>query len=433
MSSGGTSAIAPKKQRNYAVDFWRFFATLAVCWGHLGSVGFRFTEGGVNYPDSTLLTGGPVLGVFLVFTGYFLMKSYESKKRRGLLDGKTPSQNALSYLKTRYLGLWPALFMGLLFGLIVGGIGAYTGLWHGKLFSVGEEFNGIQDIIAGINTTILQWFGLDATGILGDTGWAFSWNSPLWYISAIFVGGYLMYYLLCKNEDLTRGLICPLIIITCPAVWAMGGGVGMNDRGALFLGFMENALVFGTWGIALGVFLYRPYEALRKMKLTEKGKKWLTVLAVLCSAWLIFICIFGIDGFYTATASDGESRINSEMYVDLVVCVTMAFAVANQDYLTQKVFNRPIFGKLGEFSLYFFIVHIHIINVVCGLIGGENVTTSLQYYGVLLIVIVASAICGYLLMLICKKLIQPALYKLDANIQAAIKRGEEERAQKAEA
>ena len=58
------------------------FATLAVCWGHMGSVGFRFV-GGVFYPESTLLTSGPVLGVFLVFTGYFLMKSYEGKNSKG--------------------------------------------------------------------------------------------------------------------------------------------------------------------------------------------------------------------------------------------------------------------------------------------------------------------------------------------------------------
>lgn len=246
--------LAGKKPRNYAVDFWRFFATLAVCWGHMGSVGFRFV-GGVFYPESTLLTSGPVLGVFLVFTGYFLMKSYEGKKLKGLNEGKTPSQLALTYLKSRYIGLWPALFMGTLFGFIMSFIGAYTGLWHGKLFMVGEEFNGVKDIFAALNTTALQWFGLDSTGILSDTGWAFQWNSPLWYISAIFVGGYFLYYLLCKNEDLTRGLIVPIIVIVCPCVWALNGSLSMNDRSVLFLGIFDNALAFGTWGTALGIFL----------------------------------------------------------------------------------------------------------------------------------------------------------------------------------
>ena len=91
------------------------------------------------------------------------MKSYEGKKLKGLNEGKTPSQLALTYLKSRYIGLWPALFMGTLFGFIMSFIGAYTGMWHGKLFMVGEEFNGVKDIFAALNTTALQWFGLDST------------------------------------------------------------------------------------------------------------------------------------------------------------------------------------------------------------------------------------------------------------------------------
>ncbi|MCD8120481.1 MAG: acyltransferase family protein [Lachnospiraceae bacterium] len=414
-----------KKQRNYAVDFWRMFATLAVCWGHMGSVGFRFTSGGVNYPSSTLLTEGPVLGVFLVFTGYFMMKSFEGKKLRGLNDGKSASSLALTYLKTRYLGLWPALFIGTLFGYLMCMAGSLTGLWHGKLLTVGEDFNGIKDIIASLNSTILQWFGLDSTGILADTGYSFSWNAPMWYISAIFVAGYLFYYLLCKNEDLTRGLIVPLVVIICPCMWAMSD-LSMNDRGygALAFGMFDNALVFGSWGTALGIFLYRPYEALRKMKIGEKGKRWLTVIHVILAAWLVYICIAGLDGLYITS---DEIRINSEMYVDLVVAVTMIFAVANQDYLTQKVFNHKIFGTLGEFSLYFFIVHIHVINLVCGLVGGENVTTSWQYYLCLLAVIILSCILGFICQVICKKGIQPLLYKLDNAIQTCTRNGQIER------
>ncbi|MFR1477935.1 MAG: hypothetical protein ACLSB9_20775 [Hydrogeniiclostridium mannosilyticum] len=49
-------------------------------------------------------------------------------------------------MKSRYIGLWPALFMGTLFDFIMSFIGAYTGL-YGKLFMVGEEFNGVKDIL----------------------------------------------------------------------------------------------------------------------------------------------------------------------------------------------------------------------------------------------------------------------------------------------
>lgn len=417
-----TSIAKAKKPRNYAVDFWRFFATLAVCWGHFNAVGFRFTEGGVNYPQGLPFQNGEVLGIFLIFTGYFMMKSYENKKLRGQLEGKTPAQNALSYLKSRFVGLWPALFMGVLFGFVLSSIGTYTGLWHGHLLTTGEEFNGLPDIIAAINTSVLQFAGLDATGLLSDTGYAYQWNSPLWYISAIFVGGYFLYYALCKNEDLTRGFIVPAIMIICPSVWAMSGTLSMNDRTTLFLGLFDNAIAFGCWGMAMGIFLYRPYEAVRKMKLTAKGKNILTVLHVICAAWLIYLSVMGIDGFY-ATSSDPEVRINSEMYIDLVVCVTMLFSIANQDWLTQKVFGHKIFGTLGKFSLYYFIVHIIVINIVCGLVGGENVTTAAEYYQWLIVVNVACVILGIIMQFICEKIITPLINKLNANIDAAIERG----------
>ena len=419
-----TSIVQPKKVRNYAVDFWRFFATLAVCWGHFANVGFRFTDGGVNYPDGLPFQEGSVLGVFLILTGYFLMKSFAGKKSRGQLEGKTPSQNALTYLKTRFIGLWPALFMGVLVGFVVGGIGAYTGLWHGKLLTVGDEFNGILDVIAGINTNILQFMGLDALGMLGDTGWAYQYNSPLWYISVIFVAGYFLYYALCKNEDVTRGLIVPAILVIIPSVWAYSD-LSMNDRGTLFLGLFDNAIAFGGWGMALGIFLYRPYEAFRTMKLTEKGKKILTVISVVLFVYMAYLFIMGADGIY---ATSDETLINSEIYIDLVVAVGLAFAVANQDYFTQKVLNKPIFGTLGKFSLYYFIVHIVVINVVCGLVGGENVTTAFDYYLWLVVVNVICFVVGWVMQQICEKGITPLLNRLDQNIQAAIARGKEEAA-----
>ncbi len=178
----------------------------------------------------------------------------------------------------------------------------------------------------------------------------------LWYISAIFVGGYFLYYLLCKNEDLTRGLIVPIIVIVCPCVWALNGSLSMNDRSVLFLGIFDNALAFGTWGTALGIFLYRPYESLRKMVIGTKGKKWLTVLHVVLAAWLIYICIAGIDGLYIAQTADG-GRVNSRCMWTWWFAVTMAFAVANQDYLTSKVFNKRILENWVNFPCTFHCSH----------------------------------------------------------------------------
>ena len=249
---------------------------------------------------------------------------------------------------------------------------------------------------------------------------------------AIFL--YISMYLFKISVSYT-GIIVSVAAIAAPYIFTFCVKMFGEDcvklilRGSLItvLVLTLAATVMDLSNTALGIFLYRPYESLRKMVIGTKGKKWLTVLHVVLAAWLIYICIAGIDGLYIAQTADG-GRVNSEMYVDLVVAVTMAFAVANQDYLTSKVFNKRIFGKLGEFSLYFFIVHIHCINIVCGLVGAENVTTSGQYYLCLLAVIALSAVLGVIMQLICKKGITPLLHKLDDSIQTCIKRGQEKAA-----
>ena len=68
------------------------------------------------------------------------------------------------------------------------------------------------------------------------------------------------------------------------------------------------------------------------------------------------------------------------------------------------------------------------VNIVCGLVGAENVTTSGQYYLCLLAVIALSAVLGVIMQLICKKGITPLLHKLDDSIQTCIKRGQEKAA-----
>ncbi|MFR1477934.1 MAG: hypothetical protein ACLSB9_20770 [Hydrogeniiclostridium mannosilyticum] len=45
------------------------------------------------------------------------------------------------------------------------------------------------------------------------------------------------------------------------------------------------------------------------MVIGTKGKKWLTVLHVVLAAWLIYICIAGIDGLYIAQTADGSGSI----------------------------------------------------------------------------------------------------------------------------
>ena len=81
-----------KKVRNYAVDFWRTFATLFVTFFHFWLIHpLGFIEG-TGELTVTWFTSGNLLPVFLITTGYFLAAGYESKRRRGLTQGPATGQ-----------------------------------------------------------------------------------------------------------------------------------------------------------------------------------------------------------------------------------------------------------------------------------------------------------------------------------------------------
>ena len=102
-----------KKVRNYAVDFWRTFATLFVTFFHFWLIHpLGFIEG-TGELTVTWFTSGNLLPVFLITTGYFLAAGYESKRRRGLTQGPATGQ-AWYYMLGRYKGLYPAYMLGLI-------------------------------------------------------------------------------------------------------------------------------------------------------------------------------------------------------------------------------------------------------------------------------------------------------------------------------
>lgn len=408
-----TTLAKSKKARNYAVDFWRFFATLAVFWGHYQlNYRFGFMEAGTWDATGILFTEGNILGVFLIFTGFFMMQSYMSKKRRGLTDKPARTQ-AVDYLKSRYLGLWPALFLGTVIGFAANVFCEYDGHSMGNLvYQNGETFGGIGDVIYNLLSSILQFAGLDATGILGQLGISFMWNVPLWYISAIFVGGYFLYYLLAKNEGVFTGFIAPFIVVSFAAVWCLSETLEMNDRRVLFGGLIENALAFGVWGMCIGVVCYKPYERFRTMVIQDKTRIVLTVLHVFFAGVLLYWEIVG-----------NTWRGTNEIFIDIWAIITMSFAIANQDWLTRKVFNRKVFSTLGEYSLYFFICHMPVLELFKQYCPMEP--TASNYYMTLGTAFIITVVAGLVAMVICKKGIQPLLYKLDAAVQAASKRGAE--------
>ncbi len=399
-----TAIAKPKKQRNYALDFWRVFATLAVFWGHSRN----FWPGGKKCLAEAFFTQGNILGIFLVLTGYLMMKSYESKKRRGLTNAPARTQ-AVDYMKSRYLGLWPAFIVGELLGFGLEILRAFTGQESKLVMFMNGESYTIADVGLNFLTSISEFLGLDSIGVLSSLrGGTSLWNAPLWYISAIFVAGYFLYYLLAKNEDLFTGFIAPAIVAIVGGAWCLGE-MNLYVRDGLLFGLVNNTLVNGIWGICLGVVCYKPYERYRQMKVEGKARVSLTILHLLMGGAIIFWMV-----------TDSHHVID-EIFLDIWVAITLIFAVGGHDGFTKKIMDRPVFGKIGEFSLYFFICHMPVLQFCKSYISIEG--TPMNFYLFLLTTLAIDCVFGAVAMFVCKKLIQPALYNFDAWVRESTEAG----------
>lgn len=381
-----------KKVRNYAVDFWRTFATLFVTFFHFWLIHpLGFIEG-TGELTVTWFTSGNLLPVFLITTGYFLAAGYESKRRRGLTQGPATGQ-AWYYMLGRYKGPYPAYMLGLIWGFIVMNC-IYTHQPMGQIIS--NLFNSVYEILGlsaiGVNATA-------ATGIGYYPYVMYAWNTPLWYISAIFVGGFILYYLLCKNKDVFVGLIAPVIVVLSLGYWGLAGEgttlfftqqISCTTKNLLAFGLIENSFLYGLAGMCLGIDVYYIVEWLKKFNYSDFTQHVLTIVnggfTILIFWWMIH----------------GNSY--DEIVVLVFITVVMILTMLGKDQFTQLI-NRKVFGTLGEFSLYFFVAHFPTLYVMQTYIEHTNE----NYYTLLVVSMVINTILGFTFQVISKKLLSPFL------------------------
>ena len=96
------------KVKNNTIEFWRFLFTIVIVASHINR-NYMGKEG-----VTTIFGGaGNVLVIFLVLSGYFLMRSYQSSKERGETKDNSPAKMAAKYLGKRVRRLYPLLLLGI--------------------------------------------------------------------------------------------------------------------------------------------------------------------------------------------------------------------------------------------------------------------------------------------------------------------------------
>lgn len=387
------SELLPEKRKNYAVEFYRMMFCLSFAAIHVFQV----------YPQ---MLGQQSLGVwnldcmlpFMAMSGFFLMQGYKSRERL-ILDSGAPkpraSTQAWQYMKLRLRGLLPIYLISTLLGFVVQ-------CWQ-------RGFSLLQVPLAILNA-LPEWIGLHITGIgigndfvgpavFGPDGGVvnnglITMNAPLWFIGAIFVAGYIVYFLIAWNEDLYLGLITPAMTAVLFATHHLSGTDPMwlyYDQIGSFQ--LNSGLLKMICLMSVGAMIWRGVSKWRNRELTRGFQVFLTIVQaamgifVIYRTWVPYTCAIGLNVSFSS-----------------VYLLTIPFTfllLLNKDGFT-RLMDKKIWNWPGKLALYFYMVHFPIMRIL-GVFFGRN------YVGLFFAVLVCGGAAGLLLYLIDHKWIQPWL------------------------
>ncbi len=375
------------KSKNYAVEFYRMMFCLSFAAIHVWQV-LPTTRGlppAQNWNLDCMLP-------FMAFSGYFLMQGFQSKKKKAAMTGvplEQPSVLAGKYLWSRVKSLWPVYIIGTLLGFVVQCFRYGTTLAEIPLFLINAlpELVGIQITGIGIGNNYVGAVELGRTGSAGSL----MLNGPLWFISAIFIAGYIVYYLVARWEEVYLGLVTP---IATALLFATHHLVGTDPMWLYYdnLGtFMLNCgLLKMICLMSVGALMWKGIDKLKDVQFT----KGFTVFLTICQT---IMGIFFVYRTWTPyTCSIGLNISFSSIYL-LSIPFTFLLLL-NKDGFTHFM-NKKIWSFPGKLALYFYIVHYPLMMLL------GNVFESL--ITVFIALVICATILAILLYLLNDKLLQP--------------------------
>ena len=392
------------KKRNVAIEFWRFFAAIAIVGFHVGWIIARGCNEKTGYFMETsnwFFGASEVLLLFTVTAGYFMVAHYKKLAKDPKYNERSAMARAGEYTWSRIKGLIPVLILGYILGII----------FSTKFF---YPDYGLKETLGMIVNSIWEFLGFHAAGLRNTGGEFFNLNGPLWFISAIVIVGYFIYWGLCKNEDKTAGFVAPLLTIFLAGWWsftdtraaqtawstfgtqlASTNGMGGSATGATATIGFNNGLVFVMLGMLIGVIMYYVIE---KIKEREFKCPWcLTVLNLICSGLLGWYIIYQPTYF-------GLQR----WPVAFLCIMVVGLSILNKDGLTKALNNKSTnstLSYLGGLSLYLYMIHYPIAILILRCLGKNSPATIYSFWQVFIPTVIISICLSVIVKYVMEKTI----------------------------
>ena len=402
---------------NYTIEFYRFMLAINFCLVHSLMV-FPMFVFGSNVPF--FYAGLDVIVPFMAFAGYFMMKGFVRQEQEAKLLHKSAGRQAWEYLKSRLVSLGPTYLVASILGWLM------INIWNNKR---------ILDWPIHLLNSIWELLGLQITGAgFGNPSVGTAWypepgawppvqmlGSPLWFISGLFVAGFMVYFLLAYKKELFLGFIAPVFTLFFYGTHYLGEQpmwyqITNIDGLKIAQGWPEMFV-----GLSLGCLLYVAVDKLKNKNWSKGMIVFLTIVQIIMTivvwvrSWVPIWIPFGIY-FDLGWAS-----------VHLLTLIFTFLVLLNVDKCTRcKIFSSKIWATPGRMAVYFYMLHWPILYIVSMCLGMHGMDLSYitmdnmmeemmpvipKFIALFLITTVVSMIVAYFFMKLDKNVIQPWLKK----------------------
>lgn len=299
------------KKRNYSLDFLKLLFALAVALFHLG-IGFA--------PNPLVM-----VDTFYLLAGFFLGRKFYSRS-----FGREESYTGWDYTLGHIRGIYPQYFAAMMaFFLYI----LARALIH---FLMAPSAAGLLEIGALIWNQIPDALMLQSAYHFHD-----SINYPAWTVSAMVIGGYFLYTMLCRDEKLTRRILIPASAMMVLSL--LSTGIDMfGNQSVIYIPLLRSFAFQG-----LGVLTWYTGSTGWWKKLSDN---------------------WAVRNITPILAFAGLALFSDQASIYLVTVPLMILCLWDDRCIVNRLLNREIFRGCGKLSIAVYLNHALFERIVKALI-----------------------------------------------------------------